>query len=446
MKIVIAGAGAVGYSLAELLSLENQDITLIDDNEEVLSYAANHLDVLTIKGDATSVEILEEAEVEKAELVIAVTTLEANNLLTAIMAKQFGAKRTIARVTNIEFLQPKQKAQFVNVGVDVLISPEQLAAQEINRLLERATTTDYYEFEDGKLAVVGFMLDAKCPILNLTLTQVNDMNPDFEFRGLLIMRDGISFIPQSTTRLQKGDHIFLSVHSNSLDKATQLAGKKSRDIKKVMIIGHSPLAVKTAKLLEEKFQISIVMDNKAIERQCVELFEDALILHADASNTNILKQEGLESMDAFIALTPNSETNIIASLTAEQAGVYKTIALVDNVDYIPLSQNIGIDTIINMKLIAANNIFRFVRKGHVEAIAGLHGVDAELIEFVIDKNSKLTKHPIRKQRLPAASIVAGVVRGDQCIIPDGSFTFEIHDRVIVLVLPQAISRVEKIFK
>ncbi|MFT5386882.1 MAG: trk system potassium uptake protein TrkA [Saprospiraceae bacterium] len=446
MKIIIAGAGAVGFHIAELLAKENQDITLIDASHEVLSHASTHLDVMTIQGDATSINILTEAHIEKAQLLIAVTTSEKTNLLLAILGKQMGAKKTIARVDNPEYLEGSQKEKFKQLGIDVLISPQLLAAQEIKRLLERASFTDLFEFEKGKISVVGFTLDATCPLINKTIAQIDAQNKDFVFRGIALLRNHETIIPKGETVLRKGDHLYIATRKQFLDAAMKFVGKQLKVIKNVMIIGGTPLALRTAQLIEKDFSVTIVTSDKEVGKKFAAALDNSLIINADPSNIDTLKEEGLERMDAFVALTPNAETNIITSLIADEAGVYKTIALVDNVNYTHISQNIGIDTIINKKLIAANNIFRFVRKGKVEAVASLHGVDAELIEFEIHKKNRLIKYPIRDLHLPEKSIIAGIIRGEESFIPDGGFTFEFNDKVIVLVLPECIRQVEEIFK
>ncbi len=446
MKIIIAGAGAVGFHLAELLSKESQDITLIDMNAEVLGQVGSNLDVLTIRGDAASITILEQAEIAKAHLFIAVTTSEKTNLLVAILAKQMGAKKTIARVNNAEYFQKIQKQRFLEMGVDVMISPQLLAAQEIERLLQRASFTDLFEFEEGKLSVVGFTLDTTCPLINRSIDDIDNFAEDFTFRGIALLRDGKTIIPHGTTKLRKGDHLYIATRNKYLDAARSFVGKQLKPIKNVMIVGGSPLAMKTAQLLERNYSVTIVMGDKEEGKRCVECLSNSLVIHADPSNVDALKEEGLAKMDAFIALTPNSETNIITSLMAEELGVYKTVALVDNVNYTHISQNIGIDTIINKKLIAANNIFRFVRKGKVEAIASLHGVDAEMIEFEVHKRNRLLRHPVKQLHFPHKSIIAGVVRGEKSYIPSDEFHFELNDKVIVLALPEAIHQVEEIFK
>lgn len=446
MNVIIAGAGAVGFHLAELLSKENQDITLIDTDEECLLQAEKKLDVLTIHGDATNFEVLEQIKLKKNSLFIAVTSLEQTNLLSAILAKQLGAKKTIARISNSVHLEEKNKERFKELGIDVLISPPKLAAHEIERLLHRTSFTDLYEFEKGKISVVGFTLENNCQLVDHTLSQFDAQTSNFYFRGIALLRDHKTLIPNENTVLRKGDHLYIATQKEFLESVIQFVGKQLKPIKNVMIIGGTQVALKTAKQIENNYAVTVVIASEEQAKVFVESLEKSLVIHSDSGDIDALKEEGLEQMDAFIALTPNSETNIVTSLMAEEMGVYKTIALVENANYIHISQNIGIDTIINKKLIAANNIFRFVRKGKVEAIASLHGVNAEIIEYVIHKNNRLLRHPIKKLCLPKKSIIAGVVRGDKSFVPDGDFQFQINDKVIILVLPDAIQQVEEIFK
>lgn len=446
MKIVIAGAGAIGFHLAELLAKENQDITLIDTNNRVLNQIHRHLDVLTLHGDAASLNILDDAEVGKAQLFIAVTTSEKTNLLAAMLAKQLGAKNTIARITNLGHLEPENKKRFNDLGVDVLISPHQLAALEIQRLLRLASFTDSFDFENGKISIVGFTIDNNCPLLNKTIAEIDQQNSDFNFRGIAVLRNEKTIIPNGKTKLLKNDHLYISTQNKSLEKAMKFVGKQLKTIKNVMIVGSTALALRTAQLLEEKYTVTIVLADEEIGKKFVAILNNSLIINADPSDIDALKEEGLENMDAYIAVTPNSETNIITSLMAEELGVYKTIALVENVYYTHISQNIGIDTIINKKLIAANNIFRFVRKGKVQAIASLHGVDAEIIEFEIHKSNRLVNHPIKDLHFPEQSIIAGIVRGEDSFVPNGETFFQLRDKVIVLALPEAIHQIEEIFK
>lgn len=446
MKIVIAGAGSIGYHLAKLLSQENQDITLIDSDEEILEQVAAKLDVMTIVGDAASIDVLREANVSEANLFIAVTTSEKTNLLTAILAKQNGAKKTIARVNNTEYLSTEQKEYFSNIGIDTMISPHQLAANEIKRLIKRASLTDIFDFEDGLMSIVGFTVDYNSTLVGKKISEIKGDHDDYDYKGVALLRNHRTIIPRRNTLLRKGDHVYLSIASSNIDRVMPFLGKQIKPIKKVMIVGDTPLALRTAECLENKYKVSMIMKSKERGKEFLKTLKNTLVIIGDPGSKEILQQEGLEFMDAFIAVTPDSEINILTSLVAENSGVYKTIALVDNEVYTHISQNIGVDTIINKKLVAANNIFRFVRKGKVQAIATLHGVDAEIIEFEIEANSRLNNRTIGDLKLPKESIIAGVIRGNKSIIPGGDFSLQGGDKVIIFVLPNAIRIVEDIFK
>lgn len=446
MKIVIAGAGDIGFHLAKLLASENQDITLIDINEEVLNSAASYLNVQTIKGDSSSVEILESVEVYDAHLFMAVTTSEKNNLMSSILAKKMGAKQTVARVTNPEYLSKVQRATFRELGIDRLISPILLATMEIERLLKQAQVTDIFEFEDGAISLIGLTLDNSSYYVNRTLKEYTDDNPNMVMNCIAILRGEHTIIPRSNTTLRKNDHIYFLAQSDQIARLSSTLGKQLKKIKKVMIIGGNELAFQTARQLEENYSVTLVAPKKETCKRFAEDLENSLIVQADPSNVTILKEEGLEHFDAFIALTKNSETNIITSLVAEDLGVYKTIALVDNLDYTHISQNIGVDTLINMKIIAANNIFRFIRKGKVEAIASIHGIDAEIIEFVVHRDSGITKKSLKNLHFPSEAMIGAVIRGKETIIPHGDFILKKEDKVIVFAMPEAISKVETLFR
>lgn len=446
MKIVIAGAGDIGFHIAKLLTYEKQDITLIDIDGDVLDHARTHLDVLTIKGDSSSFTVLQDAEVEKARLVIAATTSEKTNIITAILAKKMGAKQTIARVQSQEYLAKDQKSIFMELGVDSLISPQQLAAYEVLRLIKQCSLTDIFEFEGGQISLIGVLLDDSSPIVNMSIREVDVVYDKIVFKPIALLRGHQTIIPNPNTILRRNDHIYFLARNEDISTLVGIVGKDNVVVKNVMIIGGTELALKTAQLLEEHYNVLLIEKDKVRCKALVQDLHDTLVVCADPSNLTELEEEGLKKMDAVVALSDNSESNIIASLMAEEAGVYKTIALVSNTHYVRLSQNIGVDTLINEKLIAANNIFRFVRKGNVEAITSIHGSDAEIIEFNVTKGHRVTKRSLADLHLPASAVVGSVLRGKEALIPDDDFTLQSDDKVIVFALPEAISTVEKIFR
>jgi trk system potassium uptake protein TrkA len=446
MNIVIGGAGDVGFHLAKLLATEDHNITLIDFDETVLEYAATHLDVQCVRGEITSIETLMNAKTDKADLFIAVVTTQSANLLACILAKKAGSKKTIARVSNPEYFHKVQRKNFKDSGVDNLFSPSLLAVQEIRRLLQRVSATDVFEFEDGKISIIGFTADQDSNLIGMSLKQLTDEATGHHLRVIVVLRDGNTIIPNKDMTIEPEDHIYLSTDIRDFDRVNRFVGKTLKKIKNVMIIGSGPLARRTAKVLEDDYNVSIVMKDKRECKKCHEVLNKSLIIQGDPNNTDFLIEYGLKSMDAFIALTPNSETNILSCLMAENLEDIKTIALVDNSAYTHISQNIGVDTIINKKLLAANNIFRFVRRGRIEAIASFHGVEAEVIEFILNNDSRLVGKKIGEIGLPKNSTVAGVIRDDKGMIPTGEFILDKEDKVIIFVLPDAVKTVEEIFK
>lgn len=446
MKIVIAGAGDMGFHLGKLLANEQHDIVLIDSSQDVLDYAATHIDVRTVRGDSSSLSVLNQANAGQADLFLAVTTSEKNNIVSGIIAKKMGAKQTIARIKNEEYLCGEQKDSFRELGIDKLISPVQLASQEVERLVELSEATDHFEFEEGMISVIGVTLEDSSALINRSLTELKNMHPGLSARPIAILRGNETILPRGRQLLRRNDHIYFIVKRDEKETLIKILGKELQKIKKIMVIGGTELGVSIAKRLERKYNVVIVESDKFTCKGLIDQLDDALVIKGDPSNLEILHEEGLQEMDAFIAVTPNSETNILTSLLAEQEGVFKTIALVDNTDYTHISQNIGIDTLINKKLIAANNIFRYVRKGKIEAITSLHGVNAEIIEFVVHKNNRLTRAKLRDLHFPQSAIIGGVIRGDQSLIPDGDFQLQVDDKVIVFSMPESISRVEEMFR
>ncbi|MFT6868175.1 MAG: trk system potassium uptake protein TrkA [Cyclobacteriaceae bacterium] len=446
MRIIIAGAGDLGFHLAKLLAFEGQDIVLIDQDSAALEYAANHLDVSTIKGSSTSIRVLEEANVAKADLLIAVTSIEETNITTAIIGKSLGAKKTVARVSNIEFLHQRDKLNLKDIGIDEIISPESLAAKEIKRLLKETALTDTFEFENGKLSLIGITVDENCELRDKTLTETAYLNPDHNFTTIAILRDNKTIIPHGENKFLLHDHAYFIAEPTGIERVMALAGKERFEIKNVMILGGSKVGINTARNLSKKYNIKLIERDKEKCFALADSLPDTMIINGDVRDTNLLKEEGLDRMDAFIAVTGNSETNIISSLVAKKYGVRKTIAAVENVDYIHLSQSIGVDTMINKKLIAANFIFRYIRRGEVLSLTSLHGVDAEILEFEVKPGSKILTQELRNLNFPKTAIIGGVIRKDVGYTVRGNFEFEAKDKVVVLSNQNCIHTVEGFFK
>ncbi len=448
MKIIIAGAGEVGFHLAKLLSYESQDITLIDTNRESLAYADTHLDIRTVKGDATSISILQDARVENVDLLIAVTSSETTNITACVLAKQLGALQTIARISNTEFIEHKELAGFSKFGIDELISPESLAASEIELLLNQSAFNDSFEFEDGALTMVGTTLSRTAQFVGKSVKEAAKIFPELHFMPIAIQRFGTQYtlIPRGDTIFKEGDQVYFMTIQGGVDELHKLTGKVKQDIKNVMILGGSKIGYKTARdLCGNKFNVKLVEKNKEKAIDLADVLPRALVLNGDGRNVELLEEENIHDMDAFIAVTGDSETNIMSCLVAKSKSVKKTIALVENMDYFQLSHSIGIDTLINKKLLAANNIFRYVRRGEVVAMTKLNNMNAELLEFIVKPTSEVEGKRLRDIDFPRSATVAGVVRAGEGAIALGDFRVIAGDRVVICCLPRSIKKVEKMF-
>ncbi len=448
MKIIIAGAGEVGFHLAKLLSFESQDITLIDTNRDSLAYADTHLDIRVVRGDATSISVLKDSKIDRTDLVIAVTSSETTNITVCVLAKQMGAKRTIARISNTEFIDQKDIVGFSKFGIDELISPESLAADEIELLLDQSAFNDTYEFDNGALTMIGLVLPRTTPFVGKTVKEVGKFYPTLKFVPIAIQRYGTQYtiIPRGNTQFKEGDQVYFITTKIGVEQIYKLSGKIHQDIKHVMILGGGKIGHKTAKdLCKESFRVKLIEKDKEKAFEIADEIPDCLVINGDGRNVELLQEENIQDMDAFISVTGNSETNIMSCLVAKSKGVKKTIALVENMDYFQLSHSIGIDTLINKKLLAANNIFRYIRKGEVVAMTKLDNMNAELLEFNVTPDSKITKKAIKNLDFPVSAIIGGVIRNGEGIIALGDFEIKSGDRVVVCCLPQAIEKVEKLF-
>lgn len=445
MRIIIAGMGDVGYQLAKQLSNESLDIIAIDKDLDRLSYSDQMADILTIKGSSTSIKTLSEAGVSKADLLVAVTSSEEVNIATAIIAKKLGAKRTIARISNAEYLDPTIKINFAEIGVDFMIYPEELAAIETVSLINRTAATDVLEFEDGKLAVIGLRLDKKAPIVNKKLFEVAQEYPNSDFRVVAIHRNFRTIIPKGNDKFLANDQVFVITKREGHDQILQLAGKEDIKFDNIMILGGGKIGRKVAQLLSDRMQVKLIESDPDKSFELADQLPKTLVIKGDGRDIDLLAQEGIIDVDAFIAVTEDAETNIISCLLAKHLGVKKVIALVDKVDYIPLTQTIGLDSLINKKLIAANNISRFIHKTDVIVIATLEGIDADVLEYKVQPNSLITKNQISEIDFPKGSIIGGFMRGDEVSIATGDSKINAGDKVVVFSLPDSIDKLEKFF-
>ena len=446
MRIVIAGMGDVGYHLAKQLSSEEHDIIAIDMDQQRLSYSDSMADILTINGPATSISTLKEAGVQKADLFVAVTSFEEVNVTSAILAKKLGAKKTIARIANSEYLDENADVNFSEIGVDFMIYPEELAAREMVSLILRSAATDVMDFEGGKLSVIGLRLDKDAPVIRKTIVDIAKEFETFDFRIVALQRNFRTIIPKGNDKFLPNDQVFVITKPEGNSVVMKLAGKEEIKFDNIMILGGSKIGRRVAELLEDKMTVKLIESDEEKTLKLADTLTSTLVIKGDGRDIDLLAQEGIIDVDAFVAVTEDAETNIITCLMAKHLGVKKAIALVDKVDYIPLTQTIGLDSLINKKLIAANNISRFIRKSEVLALSTLEGIDADILEYVVQPNSTITKKPIKDLNFPKEAIIGGFIRGEGSHIAVGDTKIQSGDKVVVFALPGGVKKTEKFFK
>ena len=445
MKIVIAGAGDMGTHLAKMLSGNGHDITVADVDPKALAELGNLVDVETTEGDTTQFSVLRKAGVRKCDLFIAVRSVENDNILSAVMAKQLGARKAIARVDSNEYLEPNSKEVFIDMGIDYLFYPEQIAAREVINLLGHTSSTEYVEFAGGKLSLVAFRLQLTSPLLGRVVVDEEYFDEDLEYRTVAIVRGSRTIIPTANDRYEEEDIVYVITRSNNISKVVELSGRREEAIRNMMILGGSRIGVRIANELQDEVNIKLVDYNADKAYHLAEMLDRTLIINEDGRDTEAMMEEDIAGMDAFVAVTGRSETNILAAMLAKRMGVKRVIAEVENINYISLAESIGVDTIINKKLVTASNIFRFTMTTDVQAIKCLTGSQAEVMEFIVKPNSPATKSRIRDLGLPSDAVIGGVVRGDRVFIAVDDTQINAYDRIVVFTMPDSVMRVAEFF-
>ena len=445
MRIVIAGAGDMGCHLAKMLSGNGHDITVVDADPKLLGEVVSLADIITVEGDSTTFETLRKAAVKRCDLFIAVSPGENENILSAMLAKQLGAKKSIARIDNKEYLEPNNKEIFIEMGIDYLFYPEKDAAREVINLLGHTSTTEYVDFSSGKLSLVVFRLDPASPLIGRELSGFATYDKPLDYRTVAITRSNRTIIPRKGEKFMADDVIYVITRHDAVKELTELSGQTGVEVNNMMILGGSRIGIRIAEELQEEINIKLVDYNAEKAYRLAERLEKTLIINEDGRNTEAMLEEGLGNMDAFVAVTGRSETNILAAMLAKRMGVKKVIAEVENLNYITLAESIGIDTIINKKLITASNIFRFTMSTDVQAIKCLTGSEAEVLEFIVKPNSPATKSRIKDMDLPDDVIIGGIVRGNKAFIAVGNTEINAYDRVVVFAMPSAIADIGEYF-
>jgi len=446
MNIVIAGAGNIGKQLVKRFNHFKSDVVFIEIDKEKANYAREHFDSIVITGNCTSLEVLKIANVDKCDVFVALTRNDEANLISCKIAKKLGAITTICRVKNIEYISLNFVLSKEELGVDLLVQPEQETAKAISRLIKLASSTDSIEFENGRIHFTGLRLDSEAKILRKPLAEIGDLFSHIPMRIVAIKRGFRTIIPHGSDYLMKGDQIFFICENNYFNEAIKIFGKEDVKINDIMIIGGGQIAYFIAKELEKKLNIKIFEVKPEKANNLANNLKNTLVINSDGSDLDLLVLEGLTDMDEFIAVTSDDETNIITSIIAKHLKVPRTISLISKNEYLALASPLGLDAVVSKQQITVNAIESFIKRQVISNVAELPGVDAEVIVFIAQEKSKVTKKKLKSISFPRNSIVGAILNEkNELIIPRGETIVQTGDKVLIFTVPEAIKAIEKLF-
>ena len=446
MKIIIAGASAIGSHLARLLSRSNQDIVLIDENADKLGDISSNYDLMTLVGEPTNPKTLRSAGVPSANLFIAVTPDENVNITSCVMAHALGAQKTVAQIDRPEYIASENKAIFKRMGIDELIYPEMLAARDIVNGLKMSWVRQRWDVHDGSLVMLGIKLRESCEILNQPLRQL--CGPQDPYHVVAIKRGADTIIPGGDDELKLYDIVYFMTTKNHIPYIRKIVGKEHyADVKNVMIMGGGKTAIRAVLSMPEYMNAKII---EIDERQCEHINEalddtNAMVINGDARDLNLLIDENIRNTQGFVALTGNAEANILACLTAKKMGVRKTIAMVENTNYASVAESLDIGTIINKKVLAASNIYQMMLDADVQNIRFLMSANADVAEFTAQRGSKVTRKKVYELGLPKGMTIGGLVRDKEGMLVSGGTQIEAGDAVVVICHDVNMKNIEKFF-
>lgn len=449
MKIVIAGAGEVGKHLTKILSHDNHEITVIDVSPSELYALSLHLDILTIEGSALSISILQKAKVQSCDLYIAVTHFPEMNVASAVIAKQLGAPKTIARVRDAELLEEKNRLLFENMGIDSIIYPQMLAAEEIKKIVQQSATREFFDFADGLLSLFVLKIEENNDVVGKYLQEIAADKDDFwNYRIVAIKRDFSTIIPRGVDICKPNDIVYIISNKKGITPMLEVFGKKKLAINKVMILGGSRTGRATAQVLQNQFDVKLIEIDQAKAHILASRLTNTLIINGDGRSTDLLVEEGIRTTDVFIATTENSETNILSCYLAKRIGVKQTIAEVENMDYVGLAIDIGIDTIINKKNIAADSIYKYTldEQNKISSTRSLTESEAQILEINISKGMRICETALKEINFPKEAVIGGIVRNKEAFIASGDTQIQDGDKILVFCMPTAIKDVQKLFE
>ena len=452
MKIVIEGAGEVGSHLAKMLSQEANDITVIDSDPGRLAQLNAIADVVTMEGSPSSIKVMKEAEVQRADLFISVVPSAPQdvNIVSALLARYLGAKRVTARIDDEEFLTSENRLMFKQMGIELMFYPEKLAADEIVGLLKHSASTDSMDFAHGKLQIEVFKLEEDSPLLDMKLSEFAAVlsTSELQFRVIAISRSGETLIPKPETKFMYHDLVFIIAKRDGILRLMKFLGKSNIEVDRVMILGGSRIGELVAWQLSGQIgTVKIIEKDKERGMELSEKLPDnVVVITGDGRNSDVLLDEGIRDYDAFVALTGSDEANVLSCVMAKRFGVGRVIAEVENIEYIRLAEEMGVDAVINKKLITAGRLFKFTLSGKARMVKYMSGTSAEVLEYTVAPGSAITKGSLKDIDFPRDAVIGGVSRGSESIIGVGSTVIEPYDRVAVFALASAVSEVDKLFR
>lgn len=446
MKIIIIGAGEVGFQLAKVLSQENQDITVIENDSDKCIHASEQLDVAVLQGSGTSGRILIEAGVKDADIVVAATDIDEVNIVICMLARKLSQAKTIARVRNHEYTNHKGVITPEQLGIDLMINPEQEVAREIIQLVRQASATELLTFGDEKLQLLGLRITSRvAPAVGKTLRELSFGYPKLPFRVVAIDRQKKTIIPKGEDWIHLNDTLYIISQKEVIPDVLKMTGKENEKLNDVMILGGGKIGRFVAQELEQKVRVKLIESNKEKSQRIAEQLSKTLVISGDGTDYDLLAREDVMNMDCYIALTQDDENNIISSLLAKHLGVKRVIVLVNKLMYLPIIFTIGIDATFSKALSTVDAILRFIRRGKVLTVSSFKNIDAEIIEFVVSEGAKITKTELSKVKFAGDAIVGAIIRDDKVLIPIGSTRILPNDKTIVFAVPEAVNDVEKFF-
>ncbi|MDX1438429.1 MAG: Trk system potassium transporter TrkA [Rubricoccaceae bacterium] len=454
MRAIVVGAGDVGYDVARLLSHQRHDVAVIDTDPEKVEHISETLDVMALVGSGTSMETLSSARIRDADLMVAVTDVDEVNIIASMMAeragKPDGATITIARVRSEDYTGEQSVLSLDELGIDLIIHPEESTAAEVIALLRRAAATDVIDFCGGRAQLVGIRIDRTVPIIGIPLHEIAKRNANLDFRVMGIVRGVRTIIPDGNATLHKNDQIFVISPTDQADEVANLFGREGRRLERCMILGGTNVGARIAAGLASKKRrdggmgVKLVEADRARAEYLAEVLEGVLVIHGDPSDIDLLVREGLTETDAVVAVTEDEESNLVSCLMAKHLEVRKTVAQLSKSGYIPISQSIGLDAAVSQKLAVSREVLRFLRGAHVRSVATVHGLDAEILELEAAPDSPITKSALMEQKLPKGTLVAAI-DGGNVRIATGYTEIEPGERAIVFALPESANKIEPFF-